>query len=72
MTAQEVAATSRALMETAARLVDDMQSIPAGSVLRCFSRAVRTARSAGCPVSRLPGEADRLARQWLSARPSGR
>jgi hypothetical protein len=68
MTAQEAAAANRALLDTAARLVDEMDNVAPGSVLRCFSRAVRTARSLGCPLTRLPAEADRLARQWLGER----
>jgi hypothetical protein len=47
MTAQQDRQVSRALVDHAARLVDELDHLPAGSVLRYFSRAVDQARRAG-------------------------
>jgi hypothetical protein len=68
MTALEVRQTNQALLDAAARLVNELDEVPAGAVLRCFSRAVRTARQEGCPVTQLPVEAERLARELLAQR----
>lgn len=68
MTGHEVRQANQALLDRAARLVDELEEHPAGSVLRCFSRAVRLARLAGCPPSMLPDEAERRARTMLAVR----
>lgn len=60
--------TQAALMEAALRLVDDRDDVPAGSVLRCFSRAVAVTRRSGIATEALPTRAEALARGMLAAR----
>lgn len=67
-TATEVRDAHRAVLASAARLVEEVDEVAAGVVLRCFWRAVRVARLSGCPASILPQEAEGLARQLLVAR----
>lgn len=67
MTAREVRQANQALLGRAARLVDELSDVPAGSVLRCFSRAVRLARLAGFSATDLPAEAEARARAMLAA-----
>jgi hypothetical protein len=64
----EALVTQSALVETAVRLVADHPGIPAGSVLRCYSRAVRLARRGGAGIEELPERAEDLARRILAAR----
>lgn len=64
----QAARTHRALRETAARLMAQWDDLPAGSVLRCYSRAVRTVVRAGCAPERVPREAERVAHGWLDLR----
>jgi hypothetical protein len=68
MSGREVLSTQAALMETALRLVEDHPHIAAGSVLRCFSRAVVLTRRTGTPARDVAPRAERLARQLLAAR----
>jgi hypothetical protein len=68
MSGREALSTQAALMETALRLVDDHPHIAAGSVLRCFSRAVVLTRRAGTPARDVAPRAERLTRQLLAAR----
>lgn len=63
--------TNRALSDAAARLVEERPDQAPGSVLRCFSKAVRAALLAGVPTVHVAAEAERLARWQLSRRPSG-
>lgn len=58
----------RRLVETAAGLADEYRAHPAGSVLRCYARAVRMVRRAGCGDEELPAAARRAAVEMLSAR----
>lgn len=64
-TAEDIRLANRQLLEAAARLAEETSEVPAGAVLRAFSRAVRMARQAGCPANQLPVEAERLTRQSL-------
>lgn len=64
----QTARTILALRETGERMVTEWDDLPAGSVLRCYSRAVRTVVRAGCPPARVPAEAERIARAWLDLR----
>lgn len=66
MTAHDVRQANQALLDTAARLVDELHDVPAGRVLRCFSRAVGHVRREGCPPHRLAAEAESLARAMLA------
>ena len=68
MTARDVQQAHKDLLETAARMVDEMPDVPAGRVLRCFSRAVGQVRREGCPPTRLAPEAEALARDLLAGR----
>ena len=68
MAAHDVVSTQAALIVAALRLVDDHPDIPAGSVLRCFSRAVVITRRSGTPSGSLAEEAELLARRLLAAR----
>lgn len=58
----------RALMSEATSLVAEFDSHPAGSVLRCYARAVHGQRLAGCPDEELPRVARELAAQVLRTR----
>jgi hypothetical protein len=60
--------TQEALVEAALRLVDDYPDIAAGSVLRCYARAVRVVQQAHTPLSHVPIQAEILASQLLAAR----
>lgn len=68
MTENYAPATQGALVDAAMRLVDDYPGIPAGSVLRCYSRAVTLLRLAQTPSSQLPTRAVVLAARMLAAR----
>ena len=68
MTAREAQQANQALLDTAARMVDELSDVPAGRVLRCFSRAVGQVRREGCPPGRLASEAEALARDLLDGR----
>jgi hypothetical protein len=57
-----------ALLDTALRLVEERSDLAAGSVLRCFSRAVLVLRRARVPAEDLPVEAEALTRLLLAAR----
>jgi hypothetical protein len=62
MTTLEPRQANQALLDAVARLVDERDDLPAGSVLRCFARAVRQVRQAGCPTAQLAVEVERVAR----------
>jgi hypothetical protein len=68
MAAHDVVTTQAALVAAALRLVDDHPDMPAGSVLRCFSRAVVVTRRRGVPHDVVPERAFALAHQLLAAR----
>jgi hypothetical protein len=55
-----------ALVDAAVRLVEERPDLPAGSVLRCFSRAVLITRRTGVPADGLVLQADQLARRLLA------
>jgi hypothetical protein len=61
---------NQALRDAAARLVAERGDLPAGSVLRCFSRAVRDALRSGCSSADLASEAEWRARGLLERRGS--
>lgn len=63
--------TNRALRDAAARLIAERPDQAPGSVLRCFSKAVRAALLAGVPTAHVAAEAEHLARWQLSQRLSG-
>jgi hypothetical protein len=67
-TAIEVRQANQSALETAARLVEEIEEVPAGVVLRSYWRAVRTVRHTGCPVPARADEAERLTRELLRAR----
>jgi hypothetical protein len=56
------------LLETAYEMTDQFDRLPAGSVMRCFFRAVRQARTAGVEPARVPVVARRGAESVLLAR----
>ena len=58
----------RQLLETAFDLSVEYDTLPAGSVLRCFARAVHLARLKGVEGARLPEEARRIAESSLRSR----
>ena len=58
----------RQLLETAFDLSVEFDTLPAGSVLRCFARAVHAARLKGAEGARLPEEARRIAESSLRSR----
>ena len=57
-----------ALEIAALESVAEHPGVVAGSVLRCFARAVRVAHAAGVANRDLPGHAALLTAQWLRAR----
>ena len=60
---------NRQLLDCAERLVEEYPDHPAGSVLRCFARAVRLARARGVTVAALPAVAEIRARAMLNGVP---
>lgn len=68
MSGVEAVSTQVALVDAALRLVDERRDVPAGSVLRCFSRAVLITRRARVSSEALPEQAEVLARRFLEAR----
>jgi hypothetical protein len=68
VTASEVRHTHETMLEVAGRLVEEVQDVPPGVVLRAYWRAVRLVRNAGCPLPALPDEAELLARHLLVRR----
>jgi hypothetical protein len=56
------------LVETAQELVHDTPAHPAGSVLRCFARAVRMQRLQGCDDQELADRARQTAERLLVER----
>ncbi|MFC4787299.1 hypothetical protein ACT8ZV_22675 [Nocardioides sp. MAHUQ-72] len=58
----------RQLLETAFDLSQEFDEVPAGSVMRCFARAVHLARLDGASGSRLVDEARRIAVSALRER----
>ena len=62
--------TNQDLREAADRLVLDRCDVPAGSVLRTFSRSVRTALLDGFLTSEVVAEAERRTRELLAQRPA--
>ena len=68
MTTYDAVTTQAALMTVALRLVDEHPDVPAGSVLRCFSRAVVITRRSGVQHRLLVERSESLARQMLAAR----
>lgn len=62
--------TNRELRDAADRLVHDRRDVPAGSVLRTFSRSVRTALLDGFSTSEVVPEAERRTRELLAQRPA--
>lgn len=67
-TATEVRQAHTDMLDAAARLVEEIEDVPAGVVLRSYWRAVRLVRHAGCPLPAMATEADRVARDLLVAR----
>jgi hypothetical protein len=61
----------QALVETAQELVAEHPEVPAGSVLRCYARAVRHVRRTGCPPAHVAGAAQAVARWRLAQRAPG-
>ena len=62
--------TNADLREAADRLVLDRCDVPAGSVLRTFSRSVRAALLDGFLTSEVVAEAERRTRELLAQRPA--
>jgi len=56
------------LLEVAERLTAEFDHVPAGSVMRCFARAVQVARRSGCLAVSLPQSAERMTRELLAER----
>jgi hypothetical protein len=56
------------MLEVAERLTAEFDQLPAGSVMRCFARAVQVARRSGCPAAALPQTAERMTRLALAER----
>ena len=62
--------TNRELREAADRLLADRRDVPAGSVMRTFSRSVRTTLLDGFLISEVVAEAERRTRELLAQRPA--
>lgn len=67
----EIKQAHRDLLARAAQLVEERDDLPAGSVLRSFSRAVRRLRLEGCPATEMASRADRITRAMLGERSVG-
>ena len=74
----QVKQANQALFAAAERLVEKYDDMPAGSVLRCFSRCARKALHEGCPTTEVAAAAEDMTRALLErrstaeARPMGR
>ncbi|NPC44063.1 hypothetical protein [Nocardioides sp. zg-1230] len=64
--------TNQELREAADRLLADRRDVPAGSVIRTFSRSVRTTLLDGFSTSEVVAEAERRTRELLAQRPAAR
>ena len=62
--------TNEELREAADRLLADRRDVPAGSVIRTFSRSVRATLLDGFSSSEVVAEAERRTRELLAQRPS--
>lgn len=62
--------TNEELREAADRLLADRRDVPAGSVIRTFSRSVRATLLDGFSTSEVVAEAERRTRELLAQRPS--
>ena len=62
--------TNRELREAADRLLADRPDVPAGSVMRTFSRSVRATLLDGFVASEVVAEAERRTRELLAQRPA--
>lgn len=71
MTATDTLAVNKQLLDVAQRLATEYDDITAGSVLRCYARALRRTARAGCSADELPGKAERLTRVLLAGRRRG-
>ena len=71
-TAHGVVDLHHLLLETAGELTTEFSEVPAGSVMRCFGRAVKLARAQGVSGTALPEAARRIARSSLRDRVAGR
>jgi len=58
----------RILLDTAFELTAEFDTVPAGSVMRCFARSVKVARARGVDGAALPEAARRIARSNLHER----
>jgi hypothetical protein len=70
-TAHGVVDQHHRLLETAGELTAEFSEMPAGSVMRCFGRAVKLARAQGVTGTALPEAARRIARSSLRDRAAG-
>lgn len=66
--AANILVVNQTLLDVAQRLTTEYEDIAAGSVLRCYARALRRSARRGCSTAELPGEAERLTRTLLSKR----
>jgi hypothetical protein len=66
-TVETVLEVREQLLLAAETLAEDHPDHPAGSVLRCYARAVRLVRLRGCPDEQLPETARRLAAETLTS-----
>jgi hypothetical protein len=62
--------TNQELREAADRLLADRRDVPAGSVIRTFSRSVRTTLLDGFSTSEVVAEAERRTREPPAPRPA--
>jgi hypothetical protein len=66
VSAPEAPSSQVDLVDAAVRLVEERPDLPAGSVLRCFARAVLITRRTGVPAEGVAAQADLLARRLLA------
>jgi hypothetical protein len=64
----DVLASQAVLVDAALRLVAERPDLPAGSVLRCYARAVAVVRRAGVQPDAVADRAGEFARRLLAAR----
>lgn len=68
MSLDEIRVSQAQLLEVTVRLAEEFPDLPAGSVMRCVARVVRSERRHGVPEDLLPARAEATARSVLRRR----
>jgi hypothetical protein len=68
MSLAEIRVSQARLLELTVRLTEEFPDLPAGSVMRCVARVVRSERRHGVPEDLLPSRTEVAARSVLRRR----